>query len=233
MSPKPKNSSKEPSVDPKLQKHAERVFDLLVKNYPNSKCALTFKNPVQMMVSTILSAQCTDKRVNMVTKELYKKYKTVKDFADADIEVLEQAIKSTGFYKNKAKNIQNACRKIISDYNGKVPDNMEELLTLPGIARKTANIILYNSFGTISGVAVDTHVKRLSNRIGLTKNHDPNKIEKDLMQLFPKKEWGHISNLLIDHGRAVCDAKKPKCGQCFLNKICYSAFKFLHFEKKA
>ncbi len=173
-------------------------------------------------IATILSAQCTDKRVNMVTKDLFKKYKKVEDFAKANQKTFENKIKSTGFYKNKARNIIASSKIIVKDFKGKVPARMEELLTLPGVARKTANIVLYNGYGIIDGIAVDTHVRRLAQKLGLSRSDDPVKIEQDLMKIIPKKDWASVSYLLIDHGRKICDAKKPKCQECMLKKLCPS-----------
>jgi endonuclease-3 len=196
------------------------IISILKKEYPSAKIALEFKNPLQLLVSTILSAQCTDARVNIVTKELFKKYKTVSDYANADLKKFEQEIHSTGFYHNKAKNIINAAKIILTKFKGKVPNTMDGLLTLPGVARKTANIVLTNAYGIIEGIAVDTHVKRVAYRIGLTKNSDPEKIEQDLMKIVDRKDWGKLSNILIMHGRKICDAKKPDCEHCCINKLC-------------
>jgi len=207
------------------KKKAGQIYKILIKTYPEVTTALLHKNPLQLLVATVLSAQCTDARVNMVVKDLFEKYKTPGDYARSVKSELENEIRSTGFYRNKAKNIRAAAEKIIKDYNGKVPDNMEDLITLPGVARKTANIVLFHSFGKNEGVAVDTHVKRLSGRLGLTANSDPVKIEKDLMGLFDKSRWGKLSNLLIAHGRAVCYARKPVCDECRLNGLCPSAGK--------
>ena len=201
---------------------------LLKKGYPNAKIALNFSNPLEILVATVLSAQCTDERVNMVTKSLFKKYKKVQDYAKANVKTFEQEIRSTGFYRNKAKNIISAAQKIVNDFGSKMPDSMDKLLQLPGVARKTANIVLFNGFGKVEGIAVDTHVRRLSQRLGLSKNEDPDKIEQDLMKLLDKKKWGKFSYLLIDHGRKVCDAKKPKCLECILQKLCPSKKKFYH-----
>jgi endonuclease-3 len=205
---------------------ANEILDLLKKEYPKVKIALHYSNPLELLVSTILSAQCTDKQVNAVTKKLFVKYRTPQDFTRISPEELEKDIYSTGFYRNKAKNIIGACKIIASEYNSKVPDTMEELLKLPGVARKTANIVLAGAFGKIEGMAVDTHVKRLSGRLGLTTHIDPEKIEKDLLKIIPKNEWDLFSLLLINHGRKVCAARKPLCGECILDKLCKSAFTF-------
>lgn len=205
----------------------DKILNLLKKEYPTAKTALNFTSPLEILVSTILSAQCTDARVNLVTRDLFKKYRKVEDFASADLKTFEQEIRSTGFYHNKAKNIIASCQKIMKDFNGKVPNTMEELIQLPGVARKTANIVLFNGFGKTEGIAVDTHVQRLSQRLGLSKNDDPVKIEKDLMALLDKKEWGDFSNLLIEHGRRICSAKKPKCFECILKNLCPSAHLFV------
>jgi endonuclease-3 len=191
--------------------------------YPNAKIALIFSNPMELLVATILSAQCTDEVVNRITVPLFKKYTTVKDYASAEITEFETDIKSVGFYHNKAKNIIAAANLISQKFGGKVPSTMSELITLPGVARKTANIVLYNAYGITEGIAVDTHVARLSQKLGLSANSDPVKIEKDLMQIIPQKIWGSFSYLLIEHGRAVCIARKPKCKICTLNDICPSA----------
>jgi endonuclease III len=203
-----------------MDKKAAKLVSFLDRQYPQAHIALRFVDPLGLLVSTILSAQCTDARVNIVTQQLFKKYKTVHDYATADIRAFEQDIRSTGFYHNKAKHIIAAAQRIERFFFGKVPDTMEALITLPGVARKTANIVLYNGFGKIEGIAVDTHVRRLSQRLGLTKNEDPDKIEQDLMKLFDRPLWGHITFLLIEHGRHVCDAKKPRCPECVVAGIC-------------
>jgi len=202
-----------------------KIIELLEKEYSHAKTALNYTNPLEILVATILSAQCTDKRVNVVTKSLFKKYRTAEDYANADLAELEEDIRSTGFYRNKAKNIKNTGRMLVEKYDSQVPRTMEELIELPGVARKTANIVLSNAYGVIVGIAVDTHVRRLSKRLGLTENTDPNKIEADLMAIVPKSQWKRITNLLIFHGRNVCMARKPKCSICTLNKLCPSAFK--------
>ena len=193
--------------------------------------ALKHKEPLQLLVATILSAQCTDERVNKVTKDLFKKYKKTQDYAKAKQAVFEKEIRSTGFYRNKAKNIIATAKKIGGDFGGKVPDTMEELITLPGVARKTANIVLFHAYGKNEGIAVDTHVKRVSGRLGLTDKTDPQKIEQDLIKLFEKDKWGHVSNLLIAHGRKICDARKPLCPECPAKRICPSAKEYFSDTK--
>ncbi|MEM2911753.1 MAG: endonuclease III [Candidatus Bathyarchaeia archaeon] len=202
------------------------IIELLEKAHPDAKIALHYKNPLELLVATILSAQCTDERVNEVTKNLFKKYKTAEDYAEADLKELEKEIRSTGFYRNKAKNIKRCCQILVEKFNSQVPKTMAEMLELPGVARKTANIVLSNAYGVIEGIAVDTHVRRVAKRLGLTANEDPNKIEADLMKIVPKIYWMRITDLLIFHGRRVCKAKHPACGVCVLNKICPSAFTF-------
>src|SRR4030042_3054054 len=198
------------------------VIRRLKKEYPELKTVLNFKNPFELLVATMLSAQTTDILVNKVTENLFKKYKSVKDYADASLEALQQDLNSINFYKTKAKNIIGSAKMVVERFNSKVPKQMEELTSLPGVARKTANIILSNAYGINEGIAVDTHVRRLAYRLGLTKNEDPVKIEKDLMLLTPKQEWGNLSHLLIFHGRKVCQAKKPKHRECILYDICPS-----------
>jgi len=202
---------------------AGEVIKRLKKAYPGVKIALKYSQPHELLVATILSAQCTDERVNKVTAELFKKYKTVKDFAGANLRQFEQDIRSTGFFRNKSKNIINASKMILRDHGGKVPGTMEELLKLPGVARKTANVVLSNAFGVIDGIVVDTHVIRLSCLLGLTKNEDPVKIEQDLMKIVPKRDWQAVSFLLQAHGRKVCIARRPDHAACVLKNICPSA----------
>jgi endonuclease-3 len=202
-----------------------KIIELLEKDYPKAKTALHYTSPLEILVATMLSAQCTDKRVNIVTKSLFKKYRIAEDYANADLAELEEAVRSTGFYKNKAKNIKRSGRMLVEKFNSQVPRTMDELLELPGVARKTANIVLSNAYGIIEGIAVDTHVRRLSKRLGLTENKNPDKIEADLMLIVPKSHWKRITDLLIFHGRNVCMARKPKCNLCSLNKMCPSAFK--------
>jgi len=203
-----------------------KVIDLLEREYPDAKIALNYNNPFELLVATILSAQCTDERVNIVTKSLFKKYRKAEDYANADLAELEQDIKSTGFYRNKARNIKKTGQILVQRFNSKIPKTMKEMLELPGVARKTANIVLQNAYGVVEGIAVDTHVRRVSARLGLTANDDQNKIEEDLMRIVPKEKWMRITDLLIFLGRRVCIAKKPKCEVCVLNKICPSAFTF-------
>ncbi len=196
------------------------IIRLLKDEYPISRTALRYETPHQMLVATILSAQCTDVRVNMVTEELFRKYKGTKEFAEADLLELEQDIRSTGFYRQKAKNIKNSSIAILGNFGSKVPDTMEEMITLAGVGRKTANVVLSSAYGITEGIAVDTHVKRLSFRLGLTRHTDPDKIEQDLMKLAPKEEWSDLSYRLILHGRAVCSARKPEHDICMLQHLC-------------
>jgi endonuclease-3 len=217
---------KRPEIYLEPKARALKVIELLEKEHPDAKIALDHTNPLELLVATILSAQCTDERVNMVTKALFKKYTKAEDYANADLKELEQDIRSTGFYRNKAKNIKKCCQLLVEKYNSQVPRTMEELLELPGVARKTTNIVLSNAYGIIEGVAVDTHVRRLAQRLGLTESDDPAKIEADLMNIVPRDKWMRITDLLIFHGRRVCVARNPKCDACVLNKICPSAFTF-------
>ena len=196
------------------------ILNLLKHEYPDPIIALKAKNSLELLVATILSAQCTDTRVNIVTDVIFKKYRRAKDYAKADLKSLEQDIRSTGFYHNKAKNIIGAAQRIVKGFRGRVPETMEDLLELPGVARKTANVVLYNAYNKNEGIAVDTHVSRVSQRLGLTKNSSPEKIEQDLMGQLDKKEWGPFSLRLIWHGREVCQAQKPKCLECFLKGFC-------------
>ena len=198
------------------------ILDALAAAYPDATCALKHENPFQLLIATILSAQCTDERVNMVTPGLFKKYPDPKAFAYANPLEIEGEIRSTGFFRNKTKSIIGASKKIVEDFHGEVPRTMEELLTLPGVARKTANVVLGVAFGIASGVVVDTHVTRLSERLDLTKHTDPKKIELDLISAIPQDRWIRFSHELIWHGRRVCQARKPRCIECTLNKICYS-----------
>lgn len=207
----------------KAQQRVKDIWPILKKTYPEAKCALEHSDPLELLIATILSAQCTDVRVNIVTKTLFKKYRNAKDWVNAPLAQIEQDIKSTGFYRNKALNIKNACKKIADEYNGKVPDNMDSLLTLNGVGRKTANVVLGNAFG-IPGIVCDTHVIRLSRRLGLSANtNEPEKLEFDLMEIVPRGNWVLFSHLLIFHGRTICRAPKPKCPDCAIAKFCPAA----------
>ncbi|MCJ7719548.1 endonuclease III [Candidatus Bathyarchaeota archaeon] len=208
------------------QNRTLKIIELLEKEHRDAKIALNHTNPLELLIATILSAQCTDERVNIVTKTLFKKYRSVEDYAEADLKELEQDIRSTGFYRNKARNIKKCCQMILDKFGSQVPKTMEEILELPGVARKTANIVLSNAYGVVEGIAVDTHVRRLSRRLGLTANDNPDKIEQDLMKLVPKSKWMRFTELLIFHGRKTCTAKRPKCETCVVNKLCPSAFTF-------
>jgi endonuclease-3 len=202
------------------KRRAARVAKLLAEEYPDAECALKFRSPLELLIATILSAQCTDVRVNLVTKGLFSRYRSAEDFAHADLAELEQQIKSTGFFRNKAKNIQACCRQLVEEHGGEVPQELEKLVKLPGVGRKTANVVLGTAFEIAVGVVVDTHVARLTWRLGLTKHKDPVKIERDLMALLPPQEWVDFSHRLIHHGRRVCIARSPKCEACRLEKIC-------------
>lgn len=217
---------KKSEVDTDLEARVLKIIELLENEYSDAKIALHYTNPLQLLIATILSAQATDEQINKITPSLFQKYRTAEDFADADIKELEQYIKSSGFYHNKAKNIKNCCKMLVEKHKGKVPKTMADLVELPGVARKTANIVLQNAYGVIDGIAVDTHVRRLSQRLGLSKNEDPEKIERDLMRLVPREKWARITDLLIFLGRQVCTARKPNCQGCVLNRICPSAFTF-------
>jgi endonuclease III len=205
------------------QKRARQLVRLLRREYPEARCSLNFETPLELLVATILSAQCTDERVNLVTAELFRKYRTCEDYAAAPTEELEQDIRSTGFFRNKAKAIQGACRQLAERHAGRVPDTMEELLLLPGVARKTANVVLGNAYHLATGVVVDTHVSRLSERLGLSAQKSPEKIEQDLMGLIPEPDWIDFSHLLIAHGRKVCKARTPLCAECVLETYCPSS----------
>jgi endonuclease-3 len=206
-----------------LKSRVLEIINLLEKVHPDAKLALKWSNPLELLIATILSAQTTDERVNRVTESLFKRYRTAEDYAKTDLEELEHYIKSLTFYRAKAKNIKEACRIIVEEYGGEVPIKMEDLLRLPGVARKTANVVLSNAYGIMEGIIVDTHVRRLSRRLGLTDEEDPEKIERDLMEIVPRDKWLRFADLLIFHGRRVCTAKDPKCGECVLNKICPSS----------
>ena len=207
----------------KLQAHANEVYERLERHYPDAHCALDFKTPFQLLVATILSAQCTDKRVNMVTPALFKRYRNAAALADANPAELEEMIKSTGFYRNKSKSLIGMAQAVVAKHGGTIPETMEELVGLPGVGRKTANVVLGNAYGRNEGIVVDTHVTRLSRRLGFTKHTDAVKIEADLMPLFERDRWTMLAHLLIEHGRTICEAKRPKCEICFLNDVCPSA----------
>jgi len=198
------------------------IIDRLEKEHPDAKIALNFSNPLELLVATILAAQCTDERVNQVTRNLFKKYRSAEDYANADINVLEQDIKPTGYYRVKARRIKEVCKVLVEKFNSEVPKTMEGLLSLPGVARKTANIVLTNAYGINEGIIVDTHVLRLAKRLGLTKSKTRERIEKDLMEIVPKNKWGRFADLLIFHGRRVCKARKPNCEICVLKDLCPS-----------
>ena len=202
----------------------KKIYSRLKKTYPDARCSLDYKTPLQLLIATILAAQCTDVRVNIVTKDLFKKYKNAKDWTAADIKQIQQDIKSTGFYRNKAINIKKTCTLIIEKFDGNVPNTMETLLELNGVGRKTANVLLGNVFDT-QGIVCDTHVIRLSRRIGLSENRDPAKLEFDLMEIVPKRNWTMFSHLLVFHGRAICKARKPDCPNCPIKNYCPSANK--------
>ncbi len=210
--------------EPGSQEQVALISAELRALYPDAKCTLDFTNPLELLIATQLAAQCTDERVNIVTKSLFQKYRTVEDYATVSQEELEQDIKSTGFYRNKARNIRTAAQRMITDYGGEVPHTMPELLSLAGVARKTANVVLGNAFGIVEGFTVDTHVTRLANRFGWTTNTDAVKIEQDLMRIIPQKDWLDLSHLMIFHGRAICNARRPLCEQCSLAPLCPSAF---------
>ena len=219
------------TADPK--KHTAEVIRRLRKAYPDAHCALNHSNAFELLVATILSAQCTDARVNIVTADLFRKYRSPGDYLKVPQRELEKDIHSTGFFRNKAKNIQAACNRIIAQYGGEVPRTMDELLTLGGVARKTANVVLGNAFGIAAGVVVDTHVSRLSQRLGLTKNMTPEKIERDLQTLVPRTQWVMFPHWMIHHGRQVCLARKPNCPSCVLADICPSRSEFFPTSQAA
>ena len=202
---------------------AREIYDRLAEHYPDAKCALDYRTPYQLLVATILSAQCTDKRVNIVTPALFKRYRTPAAMADANPEELEEMIKSTGFYRNKTKSLVGMSKALVERHRGRVPEELDALVKLPGVGRKTANVVLGNAFDLNEGVVVDTHVARLSQRLGFTRHTDPVKIEQDLMRLFPTERWTMLAHLLIEHGRRICVARKPKCESCFLNDVCPSS----------
>lgn len=195
---------------------------MLEKTYPDADCSLDYTSPLELLVATILSAQCTDERVNIVSKSLFRKYRSAADYARAEAQDLEEDIRSTGFYRNKAKSIRGACGMLLEKFNGSVPDTMEELVRLPGVARKTANVVLGNAFNKAEGIVVDTHVFRVSRRLGMSDANTPEKVERDLLQILPPKSWVRFSHQAILHGRSVCRARKPLCAECPLEKLCHS-----------
>jgi endonuclease-3 len=203
-----------------VSSHAKKILAGLKKAYPDAGCSLSFRSPLELLIATILSAQCTDVRVNKVTPQLFRQFCSANDYATAPLEQLEEAVRTTGFFHNKAKNIQKSCQVIVEKFGGNVPDTMESLVSLPGVGRKTANVVLSNAFGRNEGFVVDTHVFRLSHRLGLIKGKTPEKAEQELMQLFPQIDWAYLSHALILHGRQVCVARKPRCTDCPLNKTC-------------
>ena len=208
------------------QEEKQRTRDIirrLKREYPDARCSLNYSNPLELLIATILSAQCTDERVNLVTADLFRKYRAPEDYLRVSQEELEQDVRSTGFYRNKAKAIRGACQRIVERHAGHVPDRLEDLILLPGVARKTANVVLGNAFGIASGVVVDTHVQRLSRRLGLSGETQPEKIERDLVGLVPKKDWIDFSHLMIYHGRKVCKARKPLCDECVVEPPCPSS----------
>jgi endonuclease-3 len=209
---------------PGSPEQVQAIIAELRRLYPDAKCSLNFSNPLELLIATQLSAQCTDERVNIVTQDLFRKYHSVEDYTTVSQEELEQDIRSTGFYRNKAKNIRATAQRIITNFGGEVPSTMADILTLPGVARKTANVVLGNAFGIVEGFVVDTHIGRLARRFGWTSNEDPVKVEQDLMKIIPQKDWLDLSHMLIYHGRAICLARKPLCENCALNKLCPSAF---------
>jgi endonuclease III len=209
--------------DAPIEERAPEIVRLLSETYPDAKVALNFSNALEMLVATILSAQCTDEKVNEVTAALFQKYRSPEDYLRVPEDELKADIKPTGFFNQKAISIREACRRIVEAYGGEVPNTMEDLVTLRGVARKTANIVLGNSFGIVEGIAVDTHVKRLANLLGFSERSDPDKIEQDLMRLIPRERWFDFTYVLIDHGRAICVARRPRCEECPVNHLCPSS----------
>ena len=219
MPPKTGTLTRESPID----ERAPEIVKRLSKAHPDAHVALDFTNPLECLVATILSAQCTDERVNMVTKTLFTKYRTPQDYLKVPVEELAADIKPTGFFNQKTKSIRGACTRIVEAYGGEVPNTMEDLITLPGVARKTANIVLGNAYGIVEGIAVDTHVRRVAERLGFTSETDPDKIERDLMRLIPRKRWFDFTYVIIDHGRATCVARTPRCAACPVNDLCPSS----------
>lgn len=224
---------KESKVVLERRERVQRILPVLEKTYPSARCSLDHHNPLELLVATILSAQCTDERVNIVTKSLFKKYRSAKDYANVPQEALEKDIQSTGFFRNKAKSIRGMASALLEKHGGKVPDTMEALVELPGVGRKTANVVLGNAFGKNEGVVVDTHVGRLSQRLGLTKQTDPVKIERDLMEVVPREVWTLWPHLMIDHGRKICQARKPRCQECPILSDCPAGKKLVGSVKKS
>jgi endonuclease-3 len=220
--PKPSAKPRRPKTAAERKARIATILSILDRMYPNATCALHHSSPWELLVATILSAQCTDKRVNLVTPGLFRKYPSIQDFANANQTELAQDIRSTGFFNNKSKSVIAAARKILANFGGEIPRTIEELLTVPGAARKTANVVLGTAYGIASGVVVDTHVQRIARRLDLTKETDPQKIEKDLIKIIPKDKWIAFSHQIILHGRALCVARNPKCAECGLNPVCYA-----------
>ncbi|MFB3739629.1 MAG: endonuclease III [Candidatus Velamenicoccus archaeovorus] len=217
------SSARTPDRSAPAEERAPDIVRLLSRSYPDAKVALSFSTPLEMLVATILSAQCTDERVNQVTTTLFRKYRSPQDYLRVPESELAADVKPTGFFNQKTRSIRGACSRIVEAYDGRVPDTMEDLLTLPGVARKTANIVLGNAYGRVEGIAVDTHVRRVSQRLGLSSQNDPDKIERDLMRLIPRRRWFGFTYVLIDHGRAVCVARRPRCEDCPVNHLCPSS----------
>ena len=214
---------KQPFANKEEKQRTQKIIRLFKRTYPDARCSLNHSTPLELLIATILSAQCTDERVNIVTADLFRKYRRAQDYYGVAQTELEEDIRSTGFYHNKAKAIQGACRLIGEQHQGRVPEIMDDLLALPGVARKTANVVLGNAYGITSGIVVDTHVARLSERLELTQNNQPEKIERDLVELVPRKDWIIFSHLLIAHGRKVCKARTPLCGECVVEPLCPSS----------
>jgi endonuclease III len=230
--PKPKAKPARPKNAAERKTRLNTILSTLDRMYPDASCALHHSNAWELLVATILSAQCTDKRVNAVTPALFRKYPSIQDFANASQAELAQDIRSTGFFNNKSKSVIGAARKILADFKGEVPRTIEELLTVPGAARKTANVVLGTAFGIASGIVVDTHVQRISRRLDLTKETDPVKIEQDLVKIIPKDKWILFSHQIILHGRALCVARNPKCAECGLDPVCYASDKSVVYPAK-
>ncbi len=214
-------------ISDELKLRTKKIIGVLQKEYPAAKTALTHNYPHELLIATILSAQCTDERVNKVTPQLFRQYNTVQQFAETNVAKLEGIIKSTGFYRAKARSIINCCKSLVENYGGNIPKDINEMIKLPGVGRKTANVVLGGAFGITSGIVVDTHVKRLSERLGFSQQSNPEKIEVDLMGIVPRKYWIDFGNYLIWHGRKICQARKPKCSECCINHLCFSESKII------